>query len=132
MKFRFLLWMLGRLMAKASRTNPDFQQQLAGKDLTFQLHSLDGKVARHFVVKDQRISSSSGSIAEPAFAIGFKDSAYGYATLTAKNKQLAFMQGIQNKDIQIQGNPALVVWFQSLTKYLKPRKKKPTQPASSV
>ena len=22
MKFRFLLWMLGRLMAKASRTNP--------------------------------------------------------------------------------------------------------------
>lgn len=33
MKFRFLLWMLGRLMAKASRTNPEFQQQLAGKDL---------------------------------------------------------------------------------------------------
>ena len=35
------------------------------------------------------------------------------------------MQGIQNKDIQIQGNPALVMWFQGLTKYLKPRKKKP-------
>ncbi len=132
MKFRFLLWMLGRLMAKASRTNPEFQQQLAGKELTFQLHSLDGKVARHFVVKDQRISSRGGSFADPAFAIGFKDSAYGYATLTAKNKQLAFMQGIQNKDIQIQGNPALVVWFQGLTKYLKPRKNKPTQPASSV
>ncbi|TLX61273.1 helicase [Stutzerimonas nosocomialis] len=132
MKFRLLLWMLGRLMAKASRTNPEFQQQLAGKDLTFQLHSLDGKVSRYFVVKDQRISSHGGSVAEPAFAIGFKDSAYGYATLTAKNKQLAFMQGIQNKDIQIQGNPALVVWFQGLTKYLKPRKKKPTQPASSV
>ena len=33
MKFRFLLWMLGRLMAKASRENPAFQQQLKGKDL---------------------------------------------------------------------------------------------------
>ena len=42
MKFRFLLWLLGRLMAKASRTNPEFQQQLAGIDLVFQLHTLDG------------------------------------------------------------------------------------------
>ena len=43
--------------------------------------------------------------------------------MNAKNKQLAFMQGIQNKDIQIQGNPALVIWFQGLTKYLVPKKK---------
>lgn len=124
MKFRFLLWMLGRLMAKASRTNPEFQQQLGDKDLTFQLHTLDGKVARHFVVKDQRITSKRGPASEPAFSLGFKDAAYGFATMTAKNKQLAFMQGIQNKDIQIQGNPALVMWFQGLTKYLKARKKK--------
>jgi len=128
MKFRFLLWMLGRLMAKASRTNPEFQQQLGDKDLSFQLHTLDGRVARHFVVKDQRVTSKRGPASEPAsepaFSLGFKDAAYGFATMTAKNKQLAFMQGIQNKDIQIQGNPALVMWFQGLMKYLKPRKKK--------
>lgn len=122
MKFRFLLWMLGRLMAKASKTNPEFQKQLEGKELAFQLHTLDGKLARHFVVKDQRIVSRSGAHPAPAFALGFKDSAFGFATMTAKNKQLAFMQGIQNKDIQVQGNPALVMWFQGLTKYLKPKK----------
>lgn len=122
MKFRFLLWMLGRLMAKASRDNPAFRQQLEGRDMVFQLHTLDGKVARHFIVVGQRISSKRGTVNEPAFALGFKDAAYGFATLTAKNKQLAFMQGIQNKDIQIQGNPALVMWFQGLTKYLKPKK----------
>ena len=125
MKFRFLLWMLGLLMARASRNNPAFQQQLAGKELTFQLQTLDGKVARHFVVSGQRISSAAGVVAEPAFAIAFKDAAYGFATMQAKNKQLAFMQGIQDKDIQIKGNPGLVIWFQVLTKYLKPRKKKP-------
>jgi hypothetical protein len=127
MKFRFLLWMLGRLMAKASRKNPEFQKQLVDKDLVFQLHTLDGKLARHFIVKDQRIRSKSGTYPDPAFALGFKDSAFGFATMTAKNKQLAFMQGIQDKDIQIQGNPALVMWFQGLTKYLAPKKKKPTQ-----
>ncbi|QVK32190.1 helicase [Pseudomonas syringae] len=123
MKFHFLLWMLGLLMARASRNNPAFQQQLAGKDLTFQLQTADGKVARHFVVNDQRIRSASGTVAEPAFAIVFRDAAFGFGTLQAKNKQLAFMKGIQDKDIQIKGNPALVIWFQGLVKYLKPRKK---------
>jgi hypothetical protein len=130
MKFRFLLWMLGRLMAKASRDNPAFRQQLEGRDLVFQLHTLDGKVARHFIVANQRITSKRGTASEPAFAVGFKDGAYGYATLTAQNKQLAFMQGIQNKDIQIQGNPALVIWFQGLTKYLRPRKRKADKKAA--
>ncbi|MHA6491627.1 helicase [Pseudomonas borbori] len=123
MKFRFLLWMMGRLMAKASRENPAFQEQLVNRDMVFQLHTLDSKVARHFIVKDQRITSKRGTVDAPAFAIGFKDGAYGFATMNAKNKQLAFMQGIQNKDIQIQGNPALVMWFQGLTKYLMPKKK---------
>jgi hypothetical protein len=130
MKFRFLLWMLGRLMAKASRDNPAFQQQLVDRDMQFQLHTLDGKVARHFIVKDQRISSKRGPASQPAFSLGFKDAAYGFATMSAKNKQLAFMQGIQNKDIQIQGNPALVIWFQGLTKYLMPKKKTSEQQAA--
>ncbi|MGQ7816623.1 helicase [Metapseudomonas furukawaii] len=130
MKFRFLLWMLGRLMAKASRENPEFQQQLAGKDLVFQLHTLDGRIARHFIVRDQRVVSKRGTTSAPAFAIGFKDGAYGFATMSAKNKQLAFMQGIQNKDIQIQGNPALVIWFQGLTKHLMPKKKSPEKKAA--
>ncbi|MDX1299522.1 MAG: helicase [Pseudomonas sp.] len=130
MKFRFLLWMLGRLMAKASRENPAFQQQLVDRDMTFQLHTLDGKVARHFIVKDQRISSKRGPANAPAFALGFKDATYGFATMNAKNKQLAFMQGIQNKDIQIQGNPALVIWFQGLTKYLMPKNKSAAKKAA--
>ncbi len=123
MKFRFLLWAMGLLMARASRNNPAFQEQLADKALVFQLQTLDGKVARHFTVKDQRITSKSGTYPEPAFAIAFKDAAYGFATMQAKNKQLVFMTGIQDQSIQIKGNPALVIWFQGLTRYLKPKKK---------
>ncbi|KAB0789213.1 helicase, partial [Pseudomonas aeruginosa] len=32
--------------------------------------------------------------------------------------------------IQIQGNPALVIWFQGLVKYLKPKKKAPEKKAA--
>ena len=123
MKFRILLWLLGRLLAGASRSNPAFREQLLERDLVFQLQTRDGKIARHFIVKDQRIRSAAGTVAQPAFSIAFRDAAYGFATLAAANKQLAFMQGIQNKDIQIQGNPALVLWFQGLTQLLGPRQK---------
>jgi hypothetical protein len=115
---------MGLLMARASRNNPAFQQQLRDKELVFQMQTLDGKVARHFLVSNERISSKGGQHPQPAFAIAFKDAAYGFATLQAGNKQLAFMQCIQDKIIQIKGNPALVIWFQGLMKYLKPKKNK--------
>ncbi|MNN08329.1 hypothetical protein D3C81_1211810 [compost metagenome] len=115
---------MGLLMARASRNNPAFKQQLKDKNLVFQMQTLDGKIARHFIVSDERISSKGGAHPQPAFAIAFKDAAYGFATLQAGNKQLAFMQGIQDKNIQIKGNPALVMWFQGLMKYLKPKKKR--------
>nr|WP_314479752.1 helicase [uncultured Pseudomonas sp.] len=124
MKFRLLLWVMGLLMAKASRNTPAFQQQLKSKDLVFQMQTLDGKIARHFIVANERIRSKGGAYPQPAFAIAFKDADYGFTTLQARNKQLAFMQGIQDKDIQIKGNPALVIWFQGLMKYLKPKKKR--------
>lgn len=123
MKFRLLLWLLGRLLAGASRRNPEFREQLQGRELVFQLQTRDGRIARHFIVRDQRIRSASGTVVQPAFSVAFRDAAYGFATLTADNRQLAFMQGIQNKDIQISGNPALVLWFQGLTQLLGPQKK---------
>lgn len=123
MKFRILLWLLGRLLAGASRSNPEFREQLVDRDLVFQLQTRDGKIARHFIVRNLRIRSAAGTVAQPAFSIAFRDAAFGFATLAAANKQLAFMQGIQNKDIQIQGNPALVLWFQGLTQLLGSRQK---------
>ena len=123
MKFRFLLWAMGLLMARASRRNPAFIRQLKDRDLVFQLQTLDGRVARHYIVKNQRVSSNAGRYPEPAFAIAFKDADFGFQTLQARNKQLAFMQGIQDKTIQIKGNPALVIWFQGLTKYLGKKRK---------
>ena len=125
MKFRILLWLLGRMLARASKASPELQKQLADKDLGFSLLTLDGKVARSFRVREQRISSSGGTIQSPAFSLGFRDAAYAYQVMTAKNKQLAFMQGIQDKNIRIEGDPALVMWFQGLLRHVMPKKKKP-------
>ncbi|WP_330927265.1 helicase [Candidatus Sororendozoicomonas aggregata] len=120
MKFRLLLWLLGLLMKRASRKNQKFIKKLEGQDLTFQISSQDGPV-RHYVVKDQQVSSHSGQFASPAFEIAFASADAGFKTLTAKNAQLAFMKGIQNKQIVISGDYTKAIWFQSIVKYLVPK-----------
>jgi hypothetical protein len=67
----FLLWMLGRLMAKASRENPAFQQ-LLGRDMVFQLHTLDGKKLPVSSSSKTNAHRQPGPASEPAFALGFR------------------------------------------------------------
>jgi ubiquinone biosynthesis protein UbiJ len=45
--------------------------------------------------------------------------------MTAKDKN-AFMKGIQEKDIRIDGDLSLVMWFQGIVKHVKPKSKKKT------
>ncbi|WP_225670691.1 SCP2 sterol-binding domain-containing protein [Thalassolituus marinus] len=122
-KFQLLLWALALLMKKAARKNPDFTKQLEGKNFAFQLQTEDGKVTRHFVIANNSIRSKGKAHKDPAFTISFTDAATGLRILTSKDKN-AFMKGIQDKDIKISGDLSKVMWFQSISKYLKPRKKK--------
>jgi hypothetical protein len=122
-KFRLLLWALSLLMKKSAKKNPDFQKQLEGKDFAFQLQTEDGAIVRQFVIKDQTVKSKAKAHQDPAFTISFKDADTGLAILTSKDKN-AFMKGIQDKDIKISGDLSLVMWFQGISKHLKPKKKK--------
>ncbi|MFT5592125.1 MAG: hypothetical protein ACI8SR_000482 [Oceanicoccus sp.] len=122
LKFKFLLWIFSQLLKKAAKNNPACAEYIAGKDLVFQIQTESGS-GRNFTVKDGKVKSSAGLTKEPTFTLSFKDAATGMAILTAKDKN-AFMAGIQSKDLVISGNFAEVMWFQGLTKYLKPNKKK--------
>lgn len=118
-KFRMLLWVLSKLMKKAAKKNPKFREQLAGQDMAFQLQTDDGKAVRQFVVKDESISTKGKAHSNPAFTISFKDAHTGLKVLTSKDRN-AFMRGIQEKDIKISGDLSKVMWFQGISKYLKP------------
>lgn len=122
-QFRLLLWALSLMMKKAAKNNPDFQKQLEGKDMAFQLQTEDGKIVRYYQVKNRKITSKGKPHPEPAFTIRFKDAATGLALLTSKDKN-AFMKAIQDKDIAIAGDFKLLMWFQGIAKYLKPARKK--------
>ncbi|MEK9711365.1 MAG: helicase [Thalassolituus sp.] len=118
-KFRLLLWFLGKLMKSAAKKKPKFREQLEGQDLTFQIQTADADVVRQFTVRDNKISSKGKAHPSPVFTISFKDAHTGLKIMTSKDRN-AFMKGIQDKDIAISGDLTKVMWFQGISKYLKP------------
>ncbi len=122
LKFRLLLWALSLLMKKAAKKNPNFQQQIAGKDIGFQIQTADASIVRQFVIANERVKSRAKALAEPAFTIAFKDQDTGVRIMTSKDKN-AFMKAIQEKDIQVTGDLSLFMWFQGAMKHLKTKKK---------
>lgn len=109
------------MLKKAAKKNPAFVEYINDKDLVFQIQTESGS-GRHFVVKNNQVSSKSGLTNEPTFTLTFKDAPTALHVFTSKDKT-AFMAAIQNKELVIGGDFKEVMWFQGLTKYLKKSKK---------
>lgn len=122
LKFKLLLWALALILKKSAKKNPACAEYINGKDIVFQIQTASGN-GRNYTIKGGKVKSSSGLTKDPTFTLIFKDAAKGLSILTAKDKN-AFMGAIQSKDLMITGNFAEVMWFQGLTKFLKPKKKK--------
>ncbi len=126
MKFKIVLWILGFKLERACKNNPRFLRKLKGQDLTLEI-GCEGGDARHFIIQDQTVMSYPGKASAPVFmsraheptiAITFDSASTGFQTLTADDKQLAMISGLQDKRIKIDGNPLYLMWFQSLAKLI--------------
>ena len=83
-------------------------------------------VARQIIVNNGQIDSVSGA-AEPAdFILQFADSEQGVKTLM-KGDPTAFMTGMQNGSIKMEGDFGLLVWFNKVAKLIPPKLPKPVQ-----
>lgn len=122
LKFKFLLWMLTQLLKRQIKHNADCARYVAGKNLVFQIRTEAG-VGRTFFIRDGAIRSVAGLVDRPRFTFSFKDTGKGFATLSAKNSQAAFLRALGNQDLTIHGDFLEVMWFQGLTAFLQPPKK---------
>ncbi|MBB5498803.1 helicase [Paraburkholderia sp. MM5384-R2] len=121
LKFKFLLWMFTQLLKRQIRNNPDCAKYVAGKTLVFQIRTVSG-VGRYYVIRDGAIRSIGGLTATPQFTLTFRDAVKGFAILSARESQAAFLRGLGNKDLVISGDFREVMWFQGLTAFLQPPK----------
>ena len=125
MRFWILLLILGWRMRWLANNNEKFREKLENKDIVLQLRTASGKVARHYVVKDLKVVPHGGVHAKPNISLSFRDAQYAYETIMKASKdQMVFMKGMGSKDIVVNGDPAEMMWFMSLMKFLPPKKKK--------
>ena len=114
LKFTALISGISWKMYRKSCTDPKVQSHLGDKDISFQLQTRNGRIVRHFVVTGQRITSSWGAQGSPDLVIAFGDAVIGARILSAEGKRLAFMQAMQNNEVDMQGDLSLFLWYVEL------------------
>lgn len=119
LKFKFLLWMMPKLLQRAINTKPAGARYVAGKLLEFQIQTLD-KVGRYFRIQDGQVKSFAGLTPTPKFTLTFRNADKGFKILSAKNSKEAFLAALHDEDLVISGDFVEVLWFQGLTEFLQP------------
>lgn len=121
LKFKFLLWMLAHLLQRQIKTKPDCARYVADEDMVFQIRTAAG-IGRTYFIRNGAIRSVYGLVDRPEFTFSFKDADKGFAILSAKDSQAAFLRGLRNQELTIHGDFLKVMWFQGLTAFLHPPK----------
>lgn len=119
MKFRVVLWYMARRMEVLSRTNSDFIARLHGRDFTLQISTEEG-AHRYFHIHHNRVHSRGELHAEPDLALLFKTDEIAFRLLSTADAN-AFMAAMQAGEVKLTGDYALLMWFMSVGKYLKPQ-----------
>ena len=119
LKFKFLLWMMPKLLQRAINTQAACARYVAGKSLEFQIQTAD-KVGRYFRIQDGKVKSFSGVTPSPKFTLTFRNADKGFSILSAKDGKEAFLDALRDEDLVISGDFVEVLWFQGFTEYLQP------------
>ena len=109
MTFRLVLWAAGVLLTLASRTSPRLRAQLA-RDMTVCIASRDG-VARSYVFHNRRVSSHVGLTPGAHCTLTFQTAAEGARIFLARDCIALVVDGLGFRQIELQGDPASVLWF---------------------
>ncbi|MGA4211681.1 SCP2 sterol-binding domain-containing protein [Ralstonia nicotianae] len=117
-RFKIVLLVLAKLLQRAAKSNPDCVSHVKGKDLIFQIRTMQGS-GRYFMVKNGGIKSASGMAKNPKFTLTFRDGRVGFSVLSAKDGKEAFLSALHQQDLVVTGDFVEVMWFQRLADYLK-------------
>jgi hypothetical protein len=120
-----LLMGLALRMKQLARTSPKFIELTHDRQFRIQIGTEQG-MARQFVINHGHVETVSGSAEKADFILQFADSEQGVKTLL-KGDPTAFMTGMQNGSIKMEGDFGLLVWFNQVAKLLPPKLPKPVK-----
>ncbi|WP_445116897.1 SCP-2 sterol transfer family protein [Acinetobacter sp. WZC-1] len=112
-------------MKQLARTHPKFVELVHDRQFRIQIGT-DLGFARQIIVNNGQIDTVSGDAEKADFIVQFADSEHAVRTLI-KGDPTAFMTGMQNGSIKMEGDFSLLVWFNQAAKLIPPRIPKPVK-----
>lgn len=106
-------------MKQLARTSPKFIELIHDRQFRLQIGTDQG-IARQIVVNHGKIDTVSGQTEAADFILQFADSENGVKTLI-KGDPTAFMTGMQNGSITMEGDFSLLVWFNEVARLIPPK-----------
>jgi ubiquinone biosynthesis protein UbiJ len=107
---------------RSVRRNDSMRDYLNDVEKTIQFATEKRNVSRYLDFQNQQVRSAARELDSADMTIRFTDAAVGFRILwamaTGQDKN-AFMKGIQDKHISVEGDPMLLMWFQKSIKYIR-------------
>lgn len=115
MKFQILLFLLGRMIKKKSKSDPEFKKKLAEKNCTVQIKTADNKKGRYYTFSNGEMTTSGGVAAKSDVAIVWQDAKIAFETLKSGSQQKT-MQAVQSGQLKLEGDGGVALWFMDKAK----------------
>ncbi|AOA60038.1 SCP-2 sterol transfer family protein [Acinetobacter larvae] len=112
-------------MKQLARTSPKFIELIHDRQFRIQIGSADG-AARQIIVDHGQIATTPDQSTTADFSLQFASSEQGVKTLV-KGDPTAFMTGMQDGSINMEGDFGLLVWFNQAAKLIPPKLPQPVQ-----
>ncbi|MCU4358143.1 SCP2 sterol-binding domain-containing protein [Acinetobacter ursingii] len=112
-------------MKQLARTSPKFIEMTHDRTFRIQIGT-DLGFARQIIVNHGQIETVAGHPEQADFILQFADSEQAVKTLM-KGDPTAFMTGMQNGSIKMEGDFGLLVWFNQAAKLIPPKLPKPVK-----
>jgi hypothetical protein len=107
---------------RSVRRNEGMRDYLKDVEKTIQFATDARNVSRYMKFQNQQIASAAIEADSADMTVRFATPAAGFQILwamaTGKDKN-AFMRGIQDKQVVIEGDMMLLMWFQKSMKYIR-------------
>lgn len=117
-------------MKQLARTSPKFIELIHDRQFRIQI-STDLGVARQIVIDGGQIDTVTGQAEAADFILQFADSESGVKTLV-KGDPTAFMTGMQDGSIKMEGDFSLLVWFNQAARLIPPKLPKSVKQKISI
>lgn len=115
MKFKILLYILGKKLIKKAGKDADFKKKVSEKNCTVQIKTADNKKGRYYIFNNGAVTSTGGITENPAVSLVWKDAAIAFEAM----KSGKVMDALKDGSLKLEGDGATALWFAGVAKEAK-------------